>query len=208
MKRSVANARDVKPDVDKTDGLMYATEFPIVLSKHLSEYTIDDIDNGRKIVRTMKYDRNNYSQFTDIGWDVYDSLSKRGRILIKYIVRDVVKFGTPYFRLDIDDVANLFKEKNVTNCYKIVRELINSGFIKRGKNVKDKHNYTINHNYIFRGSYDNFIDTYKTRVLGIHDNNTDKLDNTESIKDFLDRYKIEILVIESEDGKGLENFEV
>lgn len=187
-RRNVRDAKgiDVPKEVNTnlTIGIINRTSFKVTLTKYLTNIAVKAFDTItkrtiKKRIDTKLYKRKPYMQVTKDGLDRYDRLSKRAKELFKIILFDKVYNSTNSFVLNLEEIKSQFNIKENSNAYKLIKELKDNELISNVDGAKSNV-YVINHNDVFKGS----------------------------MEDFLDRYKIEILGIESEDGKGLENFEV
>lgn len=138
---------------------------------------IDDYENLISEISEVKvYDRNKYVTISDSNNLDYDeiirSLSLRAYKVFKYI-KQHLKFNSNYIILSTDDILNIINDKYKSNAYAVIKELIDKKIIARNKTAINKNTIVINHNLMFRGSYNRFVHKYNK----IYDNSNNNINN-------------------------------
>lgn len=118
-------------------------------------YNSDDI-----VVRKVASKSYNRTPYFICSMDMILVINKMYRktcLLLNYIINNI-KYNENFITLTNKDILDIIGGKFPNEASKATRELVQAGIIAKSKTKKNT--YIINHNYIFKGSYNNFIHQY------------------------------------------------
>lgn len=138
------------------------TIFPINANDYSTEINLRVMEGNEIKNRNFKckrYTRKPYYAFTLTALEKYGNLSKKGKILFKFIIENLVP-GANAFELKAESIRLVIDEKHISNTYKVIHELVKANLIAKAPNSKIRSMYTINHNEYFKGNYEQFVNNY------------------------------------------------
>lgn len=142
---------------------------------------IDETDNGVTVIRENRSKHFHRSNFVVTANDFIKSLIclSKGSQKICIFVLDNLEPNCNYIRLTMNKLLSITEYTSEKKVYNALRELSNNKIMYKSKTSIYKDTFVINHNYIYKGSYDLFVYKYRQQY---------HLDNTDFVKtvDFSD----------------------
>lgn len=169
-----------KSSVDNHTGeVKHYTVAPIYVKviTTIKQTTLNIMSRFRQIPKGVyeTYERDPYCQISIEAMMIYPNLTVKSQRLFTYIACNV-EFGYNFVYLPFDKLKEFIGVKSDLQIYQALKELRDNNIIREIAGNKDM--YSVNHNYIFRGDYNKFIDKVKDEYNLNDENDSDgKYDN-------------------------------